>query len=317
MSPITGKGTHYEGPILGSSNAQGGLFRNVSADVTSRLLSKYKVWFEDFRVPMAPTADGLVAAGAGTGMNGSGWTVTVIGAAAGHTIGVIDRFPDLRINCGTAADTGYNLQHNFAITAAATHPYHDVWGPVVSTAPGWDNREFIFATRLNYVHTGAWASKFAIGVAVTDTALMTPGTGDIDAVTTGGATMFHVSEAGVLSGAQHRTGGTTLTLTTLKNPIDSHASPQQIIDNTFLDLGFRMSYGDSSDITDPKNYTEWYVNGRKIATTQFNNPMTSTQTYSISIEAMNGGGGTEAMDLAVDYIFTAVSRTGDAYNVNL
>jgi len=45
--------------------------------------------------------------------------------------------------------------------------------------------------------------------------------------------------------------------------------------------------------------------------------MTSTQTYSISIEAMNGGGGTEAMDLSVDYIFTAVSRTGDAYNVNL
>jgi len=299
-----GSGSHFEGPVLGSGKSFGGIFENVPQWAISQAASKYKVYYEDFKSPVADA----------TALGTLGWAATAVGAVAANTTTVTTQNGFLLINAGTAADTGWNLQYNLSpITAAASAAPHQIYGPVTSTATLMDDRELIFATRIGYAQlAGVWAagigSKVVIGWTLSpDIALMTPTTGALT-IGTGGGMVFHITEAGRLNFVTQRTTTPATAITIRQAGTFPDATSATVVGN-WIEFGFRAVWDDASDNA-ANGYVQAFVNGQLVGTKVNDMPMSSTEVYSVSIEVLNGPAASPDIDLGVDYIMTAISRPG-------
>jgi hypothetical protein len=289
---------------LGSSRAGGGLFENTSVGLTSRFQSPYKEYYEDFATVVSLA-----------GMEDAGWTETAVGTAASRTYAYDETLGLLVINADTVADEGTNIQNNAAGTTSATSQVTNLIGPVVSTTTLMDTRELIWATRIGFlVGNGTnWDSKLLIGWFVTDTALMTAATGAL-AIGTGGGIGFHINgdtNSGLVETVVQGTTAATTTATGQSVTTLTNATM-----GNYLDLGFRARWVDAGTGT---GQIDFFVNGVNVqtvsgATTAL--PMQSTQTYSNTIELVNGPATADEADIGVEYIYNAISRAGLTYPYN-
>lgn len=287
------KGTHFQGPLLGSDSARGGLLRDVPLAATEAVRSPYKVAVENFEVA---TADGSIALG--------GATLTDVGTAVAETVTVGGVDPIFAIYAGTSADTGVNVQFNAAPNAATTvSPTWKTIGPRTETATSMDNKELFFETRVGFASdTTAWDGKACFGWIVTDTGLMTPTTGALD-IAAGGGIGFHVAEDGTLGYFSDAGAITTSTATGINVLTD--LSLEAAGAYKWYTFGARQLVTDASAAT---GSTEFYINGRKIATVVDSTVATAAAVYSMTFECANG----PARDsyLGVDYIVSGVTRSG-------
>jgi len=287
-----GNATHWKGPLLGSDQAGAGLYEDVSADIFSYTQSNWVVCIDDFWYDIADIAT----------METLGWTETAVGTAASRTNIVNKEARYLLINGDTVADEGSSLQANAAVSAAATGPAFKSIGPLTSTTTLMDGQGILFEARINLLNAvGTFNSKFVIGWAVTDTAMMTASTGAV-ALATGGGIIFHAGEDGnLMFGTQ-----STSTYAEVDTGVDI-ATSTSFANANWLRLGFKAVWIDASAST---GYVHYYVNGIRKGTIVNALPMTSTETYSVSIELVNGPATANQVDMAVDYIVTGITRPG-------
>lgn len=290
--------TRFQGPVTGSARAGGGVYADNPIGEISHAMSRYSAFFQDFSEDVADIA----------AMETLGWTETAVGAAAANSLSVTKENGYLLVDAGTAADTGTNLQMIGAL-ASVTGSTHQAVGPLTSTTTLMDNKEIIFSTRIAYAQgagrwQGATGSKFVIGWVTTDATIMTATTGALS-LATGGGIFFHVTEAGALNFVTQRT--TTANSVNIV-PLIADATSATVPSN-WMTLGFRAAWRDASDNAS-NGKVEAYLNGRLVATVVNDLPMSSAEDYSVSIEVVNGPAASPNIDLAVDYIYTAITRPG-------
>lgn len=299
MSNDKVKGTHFQGPILGSAASKGGLFRDVPTASFEQVRSPYQMHVEDFR---APTADGALAA--------SGWTLTAIGLGTGASEVVDAETGYLLLHPGSVYDGGGNIAYNAAPSADTTaSPPLDILGEIDSTATIMDNRELIMEMRVGFSSENeAWQGKAMLGWLTDDTDCMAPLTG-VPTLKAGGGIGFHVGETGVL-GVFSQTAALTAAPTSVTgHNILTDVAAVGAEAFVWYTLGFRTRWIDASAGT---GHTEFYVNGIKTNTISDGLPMDSTGTYAVTFEYINGPADRE-MDLAVDYIISGITRPGLTY----
>lgn len=296
-----GKGTHFVGPLLGSDRTSGGAFEDIPVAWTDRMRSPYKCYYEDF--------NGLVS-GVTTDMENAGWTETAVGTAASRTWAWSSQTQCLVINADTVAAEGTSAQFNAAPAAAKLSHQGLLCPAITSTATLMDTREFIWATRISFlVGDGTtYDSAALLGWFVTDTGLMTAATGALS-IASGGGIGFHING---VAGTGDRTIGAVMQGTTSATETSTGVSIGTLSSSfsTWIDLAFRARWIDASAGT---GTVDFYVNGvRKVsmngATIAL--PMQSTQTYSNTIELINGAATADQVDMGVEYIFNAISRPG-------
>ena len=297
-------GVHYQGPILGSDKAGKGLFEDCSVGLTSRFQSPYKEYYEDFSTVVSLA-----------GMEDAGWTETAVGTAASRTFVYDENLGMMVLNADTVADEGINVQNNNAGTTSATSQVTNLPGPIVSTTTYMDAKELIWAARIGFLvgNGTAYDSKLVMGWFVTDTAMMTAATGAL-AIATGGGIGFHIDGdvgTGVVSTVMQATTAAVTNTTGLTIPALTNA-----VMGSFVDLGFRARWIDASAGT---GVVKFYVNGALVDTRTDSLPMQSTETYSNTIELINGPATADEVDLGVEYIYNAITRVGLSvpYNTGL
>jgi len=295
--PIGG-GSHWAGPILGSNSSFSGLFEDIPADVIARAASPYKVWFEDF-------GEECTTSQAGTNLGTLGWSVTQVNTPAANTVGVIDRNLALVIDCGTTADTGYNLRFNTAPAATATGDIHNIWPQTQGTATLMDGRSMVVAVRLGLLQgTDAWNSKLFVGIGPNDASMMLPTDGSLT-ITAGGGFGFHIAEDGHMDAVIQPT--TTASVQQVMASIDSISTTGSITSTlSFIELGMRARWVDASAGT---GSVEYFVNGRLVHRFANLMPIQGAATYCFTLEALNGNASRD-LDVEVDSILTAVTRPG-------
>jgi hypothetical protein len=301
---VKGLGTHWKGPLLASSNAGDGLFDDIPIGVVDRMRSPYACYYEDFS-----------SASSITNWESAGWTETAVGTAASRSIAYSGQQRALIINADTVADEGTSSQYN---STSGGPRIHLLYG-VTSTATLMDNQELIWATRISFLvgDGSTFDSKALLGWFVTDTALMTPSTGAL-AIASGGGIGFHISgdaggtSTGSIDAVVQGTTSATSTATgvTVTDATTTFAGTGAV---GWIDLGFRARWVDASAGT---GTVDFYVNGVKRvsidgATTAL--PMQSTQTYSNTIELINGPATADQVDMGVAYMFNAITRPALTY----
>ena len=262
-----------------------------------RLIGDYVVRYEDF-------SDEVTSA---TDLGTMGWVATDIGTSSfATTVEHANNY--LLLDCGATADKGVELQLLTDTTATHTNRPHKSIGPMTSTATLMDNREMFFFTRVGFAGIdAAWTSKFLIGWCVTDTSLLSPTTG-ATSITTGGGLFFHYGEtADVQFGAQRKDASASTTSVGTALGGDSFADTSVI--GQWIELGFHAVWSDASDDAD-NGTVNAYVNGALVATDDNNLPMASTQTYGLSIAAINSPATSNQLDVGVDYVIHGISRPG-------
>jgi len=287
-------GTHFQGPLLGSSSSVKGLFDDASLATVDSVRSPYQLQVEEFDYPFA---DGKLAA--------SGWTLTDIGSAASPSEAVDAATGYLLLNPGTGDDDGTQIAYNAAPSGADTaNPQLKLLGPITSTATLMDSREMIMYFRVGFSsETTTWGAKACFGWITTDTGFMTAATGVLD-IAAGGGTGFHVAEDGTLGVFSTNAAVTSSTDTGVNVLTDIAAVTAG--DFVWYTLGFRTRWVDASAGT---GFTDFYVNGSKKTTITDTMPMDSTEGYSIAFEYLNGAAGFN-MDMAVDYVVSGLTRPG-------
>ena len=291
-------GTHFQGPILGSSATDGGLFEDVPVAAFEQTRTPYQLQVEEFDYPFA---DGVLAA--------SGFTLTDIGSASSPSEVVDAATGYLLLNPGAGDDDGSQIAYNTAPTGATTaNPELKLLGPITSTATLMDNREMIMKFRVGFSsETTTWQGKACFGwIESTDTALMDPADGALT-IAAGGGPGFHVGEDGVL-GVFSTNAAVTSSTATGTNVLTDIAGVTAG-DFVWYTLGFRTRWIDASAGT---GHTDFYVNGKKTNTITDTMPMDSTEAYAITFEYLNGPAGFN-MDMAVDYVISGLSRPGITY----
>ena len=285
------KGTHFQGPVLGSDATRGGLFRDVPVAAHERVRSPYKVIVEDFPVAVADNSLPL-----------GGLTETDLNTATSPS--TLINVDGLLINAGTKADAGTSIQFNAAPAALTTisHTYRTI-GPITSTATLMDNKEIFFETRVGFQgEATVWDGKAIVAWMVTDATPLATATGALT-IADGGGMGFAVAETGELSYFSSAAAITTSTDTGINVLTDVAAEASG--DFKFYTLGCRALITDASAST---GSTEFYVNGRKVATLVDSVPMDSTEVYSMTYTCVNGPA--QESDMLIDWIVTGKTREG-------
>jgi hypothetical protein len=288
------KGTHFQGPVLGSSAAKGGLLEDMPSALVDQVRSPYEVHVEDFNIEMA---DALLAL--------SGFTLTDINtsAAAAEVIDASTGY--LLIDAGTTDDSGSQIAFNIPAAGLTTaNPQFDIMGSFVSTATKMDQQELFFETRVGFTgEAGVWLGKVALGWITTDTLCMTSATGALD-IAVGGGMGFHVAEDGTLGYFSSNAAITTSTDSgvNVKTEVDALATGG----TQWHTLGFRTKWDDASAGT---GHTDFFIDGRKVGTIVGTQPMDATEVYAVTYEAQNGPAGGE-VDLKIDWVISGRTRPG-------
>ncbi len=291
------EGTHFKGPLLGSSE----FFEDLPLGVVDRGRAIYKTWYEPFDVQMADTL-----------LDGRGATTTAIGLPAADSEVITGAAPYLLVNPGTTANTGNNIQVVAAPSQATyTTPALRTFGPMTSTTTLMLGRELFWRQRVG-VRSNAttWDGAMLLGVFVTDTSLIDATTG-APTVGTGGGIGFHIGIDGIMRAVCSQSAitsaayGTANLAETVGVTIGSGA--YALTANTFkwFTLGFRAKW-DATTIT--QGQVQFYVNDVLVANFRKTSamPISSTQVYSVSFPVINGAA--QESDLAIDHILTGISR---------
>jgi len=285
-------GSHWQGPILASSAAQGGHFENVPLGDIDKVRSRYKTWLETFDHPVTAALPSTPLP------TTAGWTYTDINTATTPLFSVTLAERCALIDPGTKAQAGYQLQNNLAVATMGVANIRTM-GPLVGVDPVWDNKELIWAARVGFKSDAtAWDGMALLGVFVSDTSLLNNTTG-VPSVSAGGFG-FHVGITGALTflGTQ-----SAITAAGTSTGVSILALDTAAVFNWF-DLGFRVRFGDSSAGTGKADY---YVNGRLVGTITTGLPTMAT-TYSNTIAV--GNGAAQLTDLGIEYIYNAVTGPG-------
>ena len=269
----------------------GGGHRIYISDGT--ILRDYQLCFENFDSEVTSITD----------METMGWVETDINTATSRAVTVEPENNFLLVDAGTKADSGSSLQLLTDSTATHTNAPHKSIGPMISTATLMDARSMFFFTRVGFAHTvAAWVSKFLIGWCVTDTSLMSPTTG-APSITTGGGIYFHIGEDADISAVTQTAAAAADTTS-----IGTQGTPTSAtVVGDWVELGFLWECTDADAATGTAYF---YMNGVLVATKTDGMPMTSTQTYGVSIEASNADTTSQNLDVGVDYIITGISGPG-------
>lgn len=293
-----GNGVHFRGPLLGSENSRGGLLEDCPIDIVNLVGSRYKSWFEDFT--LTTLVDGEVA-GAGA-IYGDPGTAT----APEETVTADNGY--LFINPGTKADSGTQLQFTGVVTGGATTPIFRTPGIITSSATLMDNRELIWAARIGIMADDTlWSGKMLVGLFLEDTTLLSETTG-LPTVGAGGGAGFHLAETGEMTLLS--TNAAITAAGTAMSPAVSFATAGDLTTSTFtwMELGFRCRWGDASAGT---GVTTFYKDGRVVGRIEDTMPMDSTEVYATAFCIANGPAGNgNIVDMAVDWVYTAMTRPG-------
>ncbi len=306
-----GKGSHWKGPLLGNDKATSGLFEGVALGFVDRIRSPYQSFIETFEGVQSDVDFAAV-----------GWTVTAVTGATGAPSIVYNQgtASALIVNAGTTADEGYNLQFNAAPAATGLSAPERLMPSMASTATRMTGRELIWSTRIAFAlgNGTTFDSKAFLGIAVADTALLSPTDGTLD-LATGGGIGFHINgdtggDNGVGLIRAVMQGTTVATSTSTGVSVTGVGFPANYATATainWIDLGFRARWtGTGTGVVD------FYVNGRKAVS--YNGatvplPFQSTQSYANSIFLANGPATADQVDMAVNYMFNAVTYPGIVY----
>jgi hypothetical protein len=171
-----------------------------------------------------------------------------------------------------------------------------------------DNRSMIWASRIG-IRTDAtlWTAKMLVGWFTVDTSLLV-NTDGLPSVAAGGGSGFHMGEDGAMS--MLSTNAAIVAAGTACSPAVDYGTAADLTANefTWIELGLRTTWTDASAGT---GSTEFFVDGVSRGTITDTMPMDSTEAYCSTFAIVNGPTGTgEIADLAVDWIYTAVTRPG-------
>lgn len=291
-----GGGVHYQGPILGSDKAGGGLFEDIPDAHYGQMLSPYNCWVENF--------DTVVADATAAGELGATFTASA-GVAANTVVGggSIGR---LQLNAGTAANTGWaSVQFNIP-SSQATYVNNRYNLPVMTSGSAVlaAGREVMMFARVgfNANAAGVWDGGALIGWFVNDTSLLDLTT-LLPTVAAGGGIGFHIGSGGVLSyisnDAAITAAGTTIQAT----------FPALTTTAVFYDFGIRFKV---TDFTNQKGNADFYFgtayNMKKIASTYQDGtlPITNAAVYSPSFAIVNGA--TLQTDMFLESAMVALAR---------
>lgn len=265
-------GSHFRGPLLGSRHSFGGAGENLGIEGIAGESDIVTV-FDDFNGYVENRELTNVAT---AGIEDHGWLVTEVGTPAGSAVGINDDSnvgfdSGLRINCGTAADTGGNCQFHPPLGSVEVPSTPAIWVPANNGGTVLDNTVYIFACRLG-VHTddaaGDFDGKLFIGLAEDGDAAILVVNGDspfIQQAETGPLVGFHILEDGSLRGISQRTvntayaEGTNFTEIGAAGYVDSTLAngAAAVGDMMWFDLALRMDITDSDD-DDANGSTTFY-----------------------------------------------------------
>jgi hypothetical protein len=286
MSKI--RGTHFQGPVLGSAASKGGLLEDMPIAAVESVRSPYEIHVEDFNIEQA---DGTLAT--------SGFTVLDIGTAdtPTETVDAVNGY--LLLNPGVGDDDGTQVKFDIANSA---NPNLDILGSITSTATLMDQQELFFETRVGFSAEGnIWGGKVCFGWITDDDALMATAGGALTIADNGGAG-FHVAEDGTLGYFSSSAAITTSTDTGINVATDIAAAAGDV----WYTLGFRIKWDDASAGI---GSTDFFVNGRKAGSIVNAQPMDDVTEFAVVFEYMNGGA-TFNIDLFVDWIISGKTRPG-------
>jgi hypothetical protein len=283
--------THFKGPVLGSVEAGGGYLRDLPIGVVSEIGSQYHVWFEDFEEELA--AGELILGGAHVDeLNTPTAPDQIITSETGCLI----------INAGTKADAGSSVVFDIAPTAARLGNSFNTPRALTSTATLMDARCLVWAARVGFIsnHATTWDGKTMLGWLTADSTPMVDATG-VPSLATGGGLGFHIGENGVMTYFGQQTAVTATPSTTVGHTVRSAGAGVA----RWYELAVRCRWIDASSGT---GVADFYVNGAWVGRRTTDLPMASTQVYASTLAIQNGP--TQLSDLAVDWMFTAISRPG-------
>lgn len=311
----TWRGSRFTSPLLGDNDAGGGIYENVGG--SSVLRSPYKTWLETF--------DSTLLAG---DLTLSGATVTDIASATSpdEIVALNGAANYLIINPGTSVDDGTEIQFDISANGTAANDVRPlkILGPITSTTTLMDGKEIFFQTRIG-IQTDATLGAgmdghIMIGWITKDTSLMAPTTG-VPTVVAGGGFGFHINGD---------PGGTSAGATAYITPFSTEDGitadptrntgvvvPDVIADLTrvgvasqyyWYTLGAKMRVVDADALT---GVTDFYINGRLVDSIADSICMDSTEVFQFTIGVHNGP--VDTIDLAVEYIFTGITRAGLTY----
>ena len=197
--------SHMRGPLLVSS-ARRGLLENLRIEAVGGEGDLITV-FDDFDQTIITDTFG------GTGFEANGWIASAIGTVAADSITQNSTTTGaqnscIRLNAGTAADTGGNLQLS---SSATVFDYPHIKIPTSGVAATiLDNTRYVFACRIGLMSNAAtWDGKAFIGWAEeVDPQILTSATGVITQAETGPLVGFHIPQDGSIDAISQRTVNT-------------------------------------------------------------------------------------------------------------
>lgn len=242
--------SHFRGPLLAAGTGSG-LFENLLIEATKGASDVVTV-FDDFNQVFIQESFGDAGH-----FEPNGWTLTDVGAPAADTIGINGAYAALpydsciRINAGTAADTGGNAQLD-PIAGGASTIFPHIWLPESGAGAAiLDNTIFVFACRIGFISNAAtWDGKVFIGMAeAADVGILTAATGEIAQAETGPLVGFHVGENGRIDGISQRTVNTAYAEGTNRTNLYAAGSAAHGTAGLakWYDLAIRMHITDMSD----------------------------------------------------------------------
>jgi len=265
---------------------------DIPRGVADRVVSPYKVWYEDFA---EQAADAQIQT--------MGFTVTAINTPTSATETITGANRALFINPGSKADSGSELQFNIPSTAASLGSTFKICPEITDTATLFDGQEIFFQTRIGSVSDDADAndSKYLLGFFVNDTTLLNSGSG-VPSVAAGGGFGFHKGEAGavtcVSTNAAITAAGTAMVPAVNELDIGTDATVE------WHTYAARCRIIDASAGTGVTDF--WYDNIHRLRLSTV--PHDATDTCSFTMALLNGP--TSIADWHVDYILTGITRPG-------
>lgn len=222
------------------------------------------------------------------------------------------------INPGTTADTGYNLQWNVADVPSSLMQFLST--PNATIAAG---RDIYFGIRCAFAgETTTWDGKVFMGLAATDTALLTTADGTITQSTMDQGVGFHIGEAGVISLVSAETTGNSITadaftvenkgVTAIDMASTFNGQPMclgsnSVVQGCFHDYFFHAHW-EATAATGTGCFVEAYFDGKLVAAITGSAKLPSLTAGDLfpSIEILNGG--TRDCDMFVAEILVATPR---------
>ena len=224
----------------------------------------------------------------------------------------------LLLNPGTTADTGYNIQWNVADVPSSLMQFLSTPNTAISAG-----RDIYFGIRCAFAgETTTWDGKVFMGLAATDTALLTTADGTITQTTMDQGVGIHIGEAGAITLTATETTGNSIStdafsvdnlgVTAINMASSFNGQPMclgsnSVVQSCFHDYFFHAHWA-ATDATGTGSFVEAYFDGKLVAsiTGSAKLPNLTAGDLFPSIEILNGG--TRDCDMFIAEILVATPR---------